>query len=238
MICLNKIEKNYRGKNNTVKALKDISLEIKEGEFVSFVGPSGCGKTTLLKIIAGLISPTKGEISFDGCDGKNMGLVFQNHVLLPWRTVKQNIMLPAELLKKDIGINEITELVGLTEFSESYPFELSGGMKQRVAIARALVLHPEILLMDEPFGSLDELMRNKLNMDLLKIWRKVKTTILFVTHSVSEAVLLSDKVVILSPRPGIIEEILEIKLLRPRLIDIKETKEFQEYVKCIRKKIN
>ncbi len=237
MINIHNIAKNYKGKNSTISALRNVSLKIKKQEFITFVGPSGCGKSTLLKICARLINPTEGKISFDN-NGNKIGIVFQDHVLLPWRTVKQNISLPLELSKTDRDVEKTIELVGLREFSNSYPFELSGGMKQRVAIARALIIHPSILLMDEPFGSLDELMRNKLNIDLLNIWEKVKATVLFVTHSVSEAVLLSDRVVVLSKRPGEIKDIIKIQLPRPRSINMKETQEFQEYVKCIREKID
>ncbi len=237
MIRISNIEKTYYGKNESVCALKDISLDIKKSEFVSFIGPSGCGKTTLLKICAGLLDPTEGKIDFDYPNYK-IGIVFQNHVLLPWRTVKQNVALSTELSNTNNNIEEMIKLVGLEDFIGSYPFELSGGMKQRVSIARALVSHPSILFMDEPFGSIDELMRDNLNMDLLKIWRKLKPTIFFVTHSISEAVLLSDKIVILPKRPGKIKKILEINLPRPRTISIKETQKFQEYIKCIRKNID
>ncbi|MBT5021304.1 ABC transporter ATP-binding protein [Candidatus Woesearchaeota archaeon] len=243
MIEITKLKKIYSGKNNKVCALNNISLEIKKGEFISIVGPSGCGKTTLLKICAGLIKPTSGKIEYVGKNGKRIGIVFQNSVLLPWRTVRENIFLPLELQKiKNVqkakkSVSSIVELVGLNEFTDCYPFELSGGMKQRVAIARALITSPNVLLMDEPFGSLDELMRNKLNIDLLNIWRKLRPTVLFVTHSVSEAILLSDKIIILSDRPGSIKDIVTVDLKRPRSVDMKITKEFQEYVKWVRQKI-
>ena len=243
MIEITKLKKIYSGKNNKVCALNNISLEIKKGEFISIVGPSGCGKTTLLKICAGLIKPTSGKIEYVGKNGKRIGIVFQNSVLLPWRTVRENIFLPLELQKiKNVqkakkSVSSIVELVGLNEFTDCYPFELSGGMKQRVAKARALIASPNVLLMDEPFGSLDELMRNKLNIDLLNIWRKLRPTVLFVTHSVSEAILLSDKIIILSDRPGSIKDIVTVDLKRPRSVDMKITKEFQEYVKWVRQKI-
>jgi NitT/TauT family transport system ATP-binding protein len=230
------IEINNVGKNYNMNVLTDVSLNIKKGEFVTFIGPSGCGKSTLLKICAGLVEPSVGEVSFD-TDNK-IGIVFQDHVLLPWRTVRQNVELPKELLGSDVDVMDTIKLVDLTEFADSYPFELSGGMKQRVAIARALVLHPNILMMDEPFGSIDELMRNKLNMDLLRICKRLNPTVLFVTHSISEAVLLSDRVVILSKRPGRVKDVIKIKLARPRSIDMKETQEFQRYVRCIRKEID
>jgi NitT/TauT family transport system ATP-binding protein len=237
MITFNNISKTYTGKNSIVHALNNISLVINKGEFVSFVGPSGCGKSTLLKLCAGLISPTTGKVKFDKQNGTKVGIVFQNHVLLPWKNVKDNISLPKELTKSQANVSEILELVDLKDFANSYPFELSGGMKQRVAIARALLLNPSVLLMDEPFGSLDEFMRNKLNMDLLKIWKEVKPTVLFVTHSVSEAILLSDKVVILSKRPGKIIDVVKIDLPRPRTINMKETQKFQRHVRCIREVI-
>ena len=166
-----------------------------------------------------------------------MSLVFQKPVLLPWRTVKQNINLQNELHGKNRKIQEKIDLVGLTGFENHYPKELSGGMQQRAAIARSLVLNPELLLMDEPFGALDETTRNKLNLEILKIWKKLKPTIIFVTHSLSEAVFLSDRVIVLSNRPAKIKDIIKIDLKRPRKLEVKETMKFQKYIKCLREKI-
>ena len=178
---------------NSLHALKDISLEVKEGEFISVVGPSGCGKTTLLKILGGLIAPSRGSLSVKGnsidvaVKRRDFGFVFQNPVLLPWRNVLQNVELPLEVIGDGTPFAEsekLLELVGLEKFGDYYPSTLSGGMKQRVAIARALVYNPDILLMDEPFGALDELIRERLNLELLKIWQETKKTIIFVTHSI------------------------------------------------------
>lgn len=231
MIEIKSLQKDFR----KLCAIDDISLNIKKGEIIAIIGPSGCGKTTLLKLIAGLLKPTKGEIIKNN---QNLGIVFQNPVLLPWRTVEENIRLPLEFKKDKNSVNSIINLVGLTNFEKSLPNELSGGMAQRVALARALVVNPELLLMDEAFGALDEITRSKLNLELLRIWRELGTTIVLITHSISEAVFLSDKVIVLSQRPAKIKDILDIKLDRPRNSEIKETIEFQEYVKCIRQKID
>lgn len=244
MIELKNIHKEWQNGKVSLIAIENISLSINKGEFISIIGPSGCGKTTLLKLIAGLLESTKGKILLDeGIDNKKasqkLSIVFQNPILLSWRKVKDNVQLPNELnnLSLSRNVQERIHLVGLHGFENSYPNELSGGMQQRVAIARALILNPSLLLMDEPFGSLDEINRNKLNLELLKIWNKLKPTIIFVTHSISEAVFLSDKVIILSKRPAKVKDIIDIDLPRPRKLEIKETLEFQRYVKWIREKI-
>ena len=237
MIKIESLKKDYRRKRNTLCAIEDINLDIRKGEIIAVIGPSGCGKTTLLKLIAGLLLPTKGKII---ADNSNMSIVFQNLVLLPWRTVEENVRLSLEFkhAKDNSAVAQIIELVGLSAFGNSYPNELSGGMAQRVALARALVANPGLLLMDEAFGSLDEITRNKLNLELLRIWKELGTTIILVTHSISEAVFLSDRVVVLSQRPAKIKEIIDINLQRPRISEIKETMKFQEYVRCIRKNID
>lgn len=206
-------------------ALDNVSLEVQDGEFVCFIGPSGCGKTTLLRIIAGLDSPTSGNITLDevlitGTDAKR-GMVFQEYSLFPWRTVIDNIAFGPRMQgiqKNDArGMAEkYLELVGLEQFRNSYPYELSGGMRQRVAIARALANEPKVLLMDEPFGALDAQTRNTLQHELLEIWKKKHVTILFVTHSVDEAVFLADRIVVMSSRPGKIKKIITVGLPRPR----------------------
>lgn len=228
---------------NSLDVLSDISFQIKKGEFISIIGPSGCGKTTLLKIIGGLISPFGGNIAIENkslniaIKRRAFGFVFQNPVLLPWRTVLQNIELPLEIIggqnpfKKS---EELLNLLGLENFGNYYPKALSGGMKQRVAIARALVFNPDILLMDEPFGALDELTRERLNLELLKIWEQTHKTIIFITHSLSEAVFLSDKIIVLSKRPTKIVDIKNIDLPFPREITIKESKEYLKYILWLR----
>ncbi len=208
-----------------IGALDDVTLEIKDKEFVCFIGPSGCGKTTLLRIIAGLDTPTSGEILLDGTkisvpDAKR-GMVFQEYSLFPWRTVIDNIafglLMQGTKKKKAIKIAEkYLEFVGLEQFKNSFPYELSGGMRQRVAIARALATEPQVLLMDEPFGALDAQTRNTLQHELLEIWGKKNVTILFVTHSMDEAVFLADRIVVMSARPGKIKEIIDVDLPRPR----------------------
>ena len=197
---------------NGVTALTNVSIDIKKGEFVSLLGPSGCGKTTLLRIIADLLKPTSGEVTVGGETPtearlkRKYGIVFQSPVLYDWRTVKKNVILPMEILKvpkadREERAMQMLELVGLKDFANRYPKQLSGGMQQRVGIARALAIQPEILLMDEPFSALDEFTREKLHEDLLRIWRKTDKTIVFVTHNIAESVFLSDRVCVLSPHP-------------------------------------
>lgn len=230
---------------NGVTALTNVSIDIKKGEFVSLLGPSGCGKTTLLRIIADLLKPTSGEVTVGGETPtearlkRKYGIVFQSPVLYDWRTVKKNVMLPMEILKvpkadREERAMQMLELVGLTDFADRYPKQLSGGMQQRVGIARALAIQPEILLMDEPFSALDEFTREKLHEDLLRIWRKTDKTIVFVTHNIAESVFLSDRVCVLSPHPGRLSALIDIDLARPRTAEIKNTIEFTDYVAKIR----
>jgi NitT/TauT family transport system ATP-binding protein len=210
---------------DSVQALQNIDIEVKDKEFVCIIGPSGCGKTTLLRIIAGLEKPDSGSVTLNNetilAPGPDRGMVFQEYSLFPWRTVLKNITFSLELKKipkaeRNKIANEYLELVGLEMFADSYPHELSGGMKQRVAIARALVNDPKILLMDEPFGAVDAQTRNRLQQELLNIWEKEQKTIMFITHSVDEAVFLADRVVVFTARPGKIKEIIDIDLPRPR----------------------
>lgn len=228
-----------------VDALRDINLSIARGEFVSLVGPSGCGKTTLLRAVADLQQPTSGAITVRGQTPreirlqKKYGIVFQSPVLFDWRTVRRNVCMPMELMGlpkkyRTQMVTEMLELVGLLNFGQKYPRELSGGMQQRVGIARALAIRPEILLMDEPFSALDEFTKEKLNEDLLQIWAKTNTTILFVTHNISEAVFLSDRVVVLSPHPGRVSAVVDITLPRPRTLAIKNEPEFGALVAKVR----
>jgi len=228
-----------------VEALRNINLEIKPGEFVSLVGPSGCGKTTLLRTIADLQQPTTGSISIGGLTPREVrlqqkfGIVFQNPVLYEWRTVRRNVCMPMEIMgipkpERTRRVTQMLELVGLYHFGKKHPHELSGGMQQRVGIARALALRPKILLMDEPFSALDEFTKEKLHLDLQRIWSKTQKTIIFVTHSIQEAVFLSDKVVVLSPHPGRVSAVVEIDLPRPRGLEIKDTAEFNALVSRVR----
>jgi NitT/TauT family transport system ATP-binding protein len=211
--------------NREVAALKDVDLLIKGGEFVSLIGPTGCGKTTLLRIVAGLETPTSGDISLDGLPVDDLHristLVFQQYSLFPWYNVLENIAFPMEMkrVSKSDRVHkarELIELVGLLGFEKAQPYELSGGMQQRVAIARALAYDPEVLLMDEPFGALDERTRHRLQGVLLDIWEKKRKTILFVTHNIDEAIYLADRIVMMATEPGKIVEDLRIPLLRPR----------------------
>lgn len=246
-ILIKDVSMVYNDNNGeAVTALEKVNLDIKQGEFISLLGPSGCGKTTLLRIIADLLQPTAGSVSVRNQTPreirlqKKFGIVFQSPVLYDWRTVRRNICMPMEIMgvpksERTDRINEMLELVGLQDFGYQYPFELSGGMQQRVGIARALALHPEILLMDEPFSALDEFTREKLNEDLLSIWRKTNKTVVFVTHNIPEAVFLSDRVVVLSPHPGRISAVVNIDLPRPRDNGIRETQAFYEHVSKIRR---
>jgi len=225
-LVLDSISKSFSlADGSTVDALSGISLAVADSEFVSVLGPSGCGKTTLLRIVAGLETPTSGTISLDGeriaGPSPRMAMIFQEYSLYPWRTVIDNIEFGLEIRgmtreeRKKRAI-EYLDLVGLRDFAGRFPYELSGGMRQRVAVARALAIDPAILLMDEPFGALDAQTRNRLQRELLDIWEKTRKTVLFVTHSVDEAVYLSDRIVVLTPRPGRIREIVPIGLPRPR----------------------
>jgi NitT/TauT family transport system ATP-binding protein len=228
-----------------VIALHDIGLEIARGEFVSLIGPSGCGKSTLLRIIGDIIEPSSGTVTVNGktarrarLDG-NYGIVFQSPVLYDWRTVARNIALPLEMLgwsraKRAARVQEMVELVELSSFEQHHPWQLSGGMQQRVAIARALSFDPALLLMDEPFGALDEMTRERLNMELLRIWSETGSTVVFVTHSIPEAVFLSTRVVVMSARPGRIVGIVPVDLPQPRTAATREEPRFFELVTQVR----
>jgi NitT/TauT family transport system ATP-binding protein len=232
---------------NTI-ALEGIDLAIAKGEFVSLIGPSGCGKSTLLRIIGDLIEPSDGRVTVHGKPAhqarldRDYGIVFQNAVLYDWRTVSKNISLPLEMLgwdraRRSKRIEEMLELVELTGFENHHPWQLSGGMQQRVSIARALSFSPALLLMDEPFGALDEMTRERLNMELLQIWAETGSTIVFVTHSIAEAVFLSTRVVVMSPRPGRISDLLEIDLPQPRTAALREDPRFFELVTALRESL-
>jgi NitT/TauT family transport system ATP-binding protein len=227
----------------SIEALRDISIDVDEGEFVTIVGPSGSGKTTLLRIIAGLLQPTGGEIYLRGQrivgPSSEFGIVFQAPVLFPWRTVLNNVLMPAKILRLDGPASErraldLLALLGLTGVEKKYPYELSGGMQQRVAIARALVHNPTSLLMDEPFGALDAMTREHLNIELLRVWHESRKTILFITHSIPEAVFLGTKVLVLSARPGRAEGVVRIDLPYPRDIGILSSDQLGRYVTEVR----
>jgi NitT/TauT family transport system ATP-binding protein len=220
-----------------VFALSSIDLSVDAGEFVSFIGPSGCGKTTLLRVIADLEHPSEGSITVNGVDPKQArlqrayGYVFQAPALYPWRTVIRNVTLPLEIMGLDRGEREgravkYLDMVGLNGFERKFPWQLSGGMQQRVSIARALSFEPQLLLMDEPFGALDEITRDHLNEQLIGLWEQTGKTVIFVTHSISEAVFLSTRIVVMSPRPGRIIEVIDCDLPAKRKLDIRETSEF------------
>ena len=236
-VVVDHVTKTFTTKNGSVEAIREATLDIREQEFVTLIGPSGCGKSTLLRIIGGLIAPTTGRIELRGRSPqeaqrtKDIGFVFQQPALLPWRTVAANIELPLEVNKgagtdRLCSTEEILKLVGLGQFATAHPYQLSGGMQQRVAIARALIFDPALLLMDEPFGALDEITRAGMRYELLRIWGDTRKTVLFVTHSIPEAIVLSDRVVVMSPRPGEIREVLEIHLPRPRNEDMESAPEF------------
>lgn len=242
-IRIEDVSKTYQGRGGAVHALASTTVTFEAGEFISVVGPSGCGKSTLLLMIAGLVPCSTGRITVADTvvDGPytDLGIVFQDSVMLEWRRVLGNILLQAEIRKLDLKkfearAMELLELVGLKGFEHRYPYELSGGMRQRASICRALLHDPPVLLMDEPFGAIDALTRDQLNQDLENIWMLSPKTVFFVTHSISEAVLLADRVVVMSPRPGRIEKIIPIDLPRPRGLAVRETTQFIEYAREIR----
>ena len=245
MIKANNLCLTFETNDGPVQALKDINLEIGKGEFVSFIGPSGCGKTTFLRVVADLETPTAGLISVNGVSAaearkaRAYGYVFQAAGLYPWRTIGGNIRLPLEIMgysKADQieRVKRVLELVELDGFDRKFPWQLSGGMQQRASIARALAFDADILLMDEPFGALDEIVRDHLNEQLLALWARTKKTIGFVTHSIPEAVYLSTKIVVMSPRPGRIADVIESTLPKERPLDIRDTPEFIEIAHRVR----
>lgn len=240
------VKKVFEARRATLEALADVTFAMDKNRFVSIVGPSGCGKSTLLRLVAGILDRTNGGIRIEGQEVSgprvDVGMVFQFPVLLKWRKILQNIMLPIELLDEDPSkyrqkALQLIDLARLRGFEDKYPFELSGGMQQRACICRALINDPKLLLMDEPFGSLDAITREELNFELLRIWSEKKSTILFVTHSIEEAVLLSDTIVLLTPRPARVARIYEVGLPRPRNLQTKYSEKFGNYVTSIHKEL-
>ncbi len=236
----------YDDHNSHVEALDDISFEIASGEFVCIVGPSGSGKSTLLRILAGLISPEQGQVWLDAqavkSPARSIGIVFQKANLMPWRTVRDNIALPLELAgvagnEADRRATQLIDLVGLSDFAQSYPRGLSGGMEQRVAIARALIHQPSLLLLDEPFGALDALTRERMALELTRIWAAQETTVVMVTHSIQEAVFLSDRVLVMTERPGRIAREVRVSLPRPRNFNVLQTEAFADLAGQVRSAI-
>jgi NitT/TauT family transport system ATP-binding protein len=235
----------FQTADGEVQALADVDLDIAEGDFVSFIGPSGCGKTTLLRVIADLEQPSAGTIAVNGVSPeqarlrRHYGYIFQAAALYPWRTIERNVALPLEIMGYDAAerrrrVAHYLKLVNLSGFERKYPWQLSGGMQQRVSIARALSFEPALLLMDEPFGALDEIVRDHLNEQLLRLWSQTGKTVLFVTHSIPEAVFLSSKIVVMSPRPGRIIDVIACNFPRDRTLEIRETPEFIKIAQRVR----
>jgi NitT/TauT family transport system ATP-binding protein len=245
VIDIERLSLTFVTNDGPVEALSAIDLRVGRGEFVSLIGPSGCGKTTLLRVIADLEKPTGGSITVNGVSpeaaraNRAYGYVFQAPALYPWRTIARNVALPLEIMglekaERERRVAANMELVNLTGFERKYPWQLSGGMQQRVSIARALSVEPELLLMDEPFGALDEIVRDHLNEQLLQLWSKTNKTVVFVTHSIPEAVFLSTKIVVMTPRPGKIHDIVDSDLPRERNLDVRETPEFLKIAHRVR----
>ncbi|HEX9077525.1 MAG TPA: ABC transporter ATP-binding protein [Anaerolineae bacterium] len=245
LIQIESVSKHYGSPRDGVLALRELSLNVRSGEFLSIIGPSGCGKSTLLRLVGDLLTPNRGRIRVNGRTPeqsrreRDIAIVFQSPTLMEWRTIGNNIELPLEILgvdrsERERRSTELLDLIRLGDFKTSYPHNLSSGMQQQVAIARALAYRPSVLLMDEPFGALDELTRERLGRELLEIWERAQLTVLFVTHSISEAVMLSDRVAVLTPRPGHIERVVEIDLPRPRTVDMREWPRYAELVREVR----
>lgn len=247
LVSLHNVSKTYEVENSSpVAALQHVAIDIPDKQFLSLIGPSGCGKSTTLSIIAGLLEPTGGTVLIAGHpplrarESRQIGIVFQQPVLLPWRTIRANCALLLEVAglggaETARRVADLLDIVGLAEFADRYPHQLSGGMKQRAAIARALCLDPLLLLMDEPFGALDEFTRHQMNVELLKVWSQRQKTIVFVTHNIAEAVFMSDRVIAMSPRPGRIMEDLAIPLPRPRQSDVRYSQAFNDCVVHLQK---
>ncbi len=244
MIRLEQVAKEYRTRSGErIVAIETVTFDVEQDEFITVVGPSGCGKSTLLKLVGALVAPSSGRILLRGrpLDGHSpdVGIVFQSPVLLPWRSVIDNIMFPIEILRRPTRkylpeAERLIALVGLKGFERAMPYELSGGMQQRVAICRALIHDPPLLLMDEPFGALDAMTREELGFELLRVWNERKKTVMFVTHSIPEAILLADRVFVMTARPGRIVATIAIKLPRPRSVVMESTPEFIQYAETIR----
>ena len=242
-ISIKNLNMVYRTRNVEFEALKDISLEVQEGELICLVGPSGCGKSTLLRILAGLLQPSGGEVTIGNQNSpfdpkRDIGMVFQQPLLLKWRRILHNVLLPAEILglpakESKERARDLLNMVGLSGFEDRYPYELSGGMQQRAAIARALIHDPKLVLMDEPFGALDALTREKMNLELLDIWRKSEKTIIFVTHGIQEAVLLGTHVAVMSSSPARLADYFEVDLPHPRSLEMKTSEQFGTYTKRV-----
>jgi NitT/TauT family transport system ATP-binding protein len=246
-IVVRDVAKVFQLQEGSLTALENLSFEIGDREFVALIGPSGCGKSTVLRLVADILKPTSGEISVLGeppseaRERRHYSFVFQDAVMLPWRSVLKNVQLPLEIIGKPARDQyehrpmELLDLVGLKGFENASPDQLSGGMKQRAAIARALLLNPKVLLMDEPFGALDEITRDRMNLELLRIWKATDAAVLFVTHSIDEAVFLADRVLVLSPRPGMIFADVEIDIPRPRSLELKQSETGFRYSAKLRK---
>lgn len=249
-IHIENLSLGYRTSNGPVVAIEGVSLDIAPRSFVSVVGPSGCGKTTLLKVLSGVLKPTAGRVTLDDMPieqaklSGEIGYVFQRPLLLPWRTALQNVLLTTEIARKDLPLaDRIAEarrwlsLTGLAGFEDRLPHELSGGMQQRVSLSRALALHPSILLMDEPFAALDEITREAMQEELLRLWSLTESTVVFVTHSIGEAVLLSERVVVMTARPGRVDTVIDVPFPRPRDEALRGSAAFAELVQSIRRKL-
>ncbi len=238
-VRLTGLTRDFTSRKGTVQAVAGVDLATPKGSFLSLLGPSGCGKSTILRILAGLDTPTRGSATVHGLTPaelrkeKSLGIAFQDHALLPWRSVEKNVRFPFEVAGVPLDkewVAELLRLVGLESFADAKPWQLSGGMRQRVSIARALALRPSVLFLDEPFGALDDMTRQRLNLELQRLWLEQRATTVMVTHGIQEAILLSDYVAVMSPRPGTIREVIEIDLPRPRTIDLMSTPEFHHYV--------